>query len=239
MDFGGDRINKEWMSKSPIIVALDYDNPEEALALVDRLQGSIDFFKVGKQLFTRTGPEIVRQLRARKVDVFLDLKFHDIPETVRKAVRSCVDLDVRFLTIHTSGGSEMMKAALAGAQASKTEILGVTVLTSMNDAGLQELGVNRSVADQVVHLAKLAVDSGLTGLVCSPFEVELIREKVSKTVSLVTPGIRGPEDAAGDQKRTLSAAEAMKRGSTYLVVGRPITQAKDPVEAAKRILEQI
>ncbi len=227
------------MSKSPIIVALDYDSAEEALQLVDRLHGAIDFFKVGKQLFTRTGPEIIHQLRKREVDVFLDLKFHDIPETVRKAVKSCVDLEVRFLTIHTSGGSEMMNYALQGADGSGTEILGVTVLTSMNEEGIREIGVNRTVSDQVLSLATLAVESGLKGLVCSPYEVEFIREKVSKTVTLVTPGIRGPEEAKGDQKRTLSAAEAIQKGSSYLVIGRPITQAQDPVEAAHRIIASI
>ena len=227
------------MSKSPIIVALDFDDGQEALKLVDRLQGSIDFFKVGKQLFTRKGPEIVRELRARGVDVFLDLKFHDIPETVRKAVCSCADLEVRFLTIHTSGGSEMMKAAVLGVQGSQTEILGVTVLTSMNEEGIREIGLNRSVSNQVLSLATLALESGLKGLVCSPYEVELIREKVSKTVTLVTPGIRGAEEAKGDQKRTLSAAEAIQKGSNFLVIGRPITQAQDPVEAANRIIASI
>ncbi len=227
------------MSKSPIIVALDYDSAEEALELVDRLHGAIDFFKVGKQLFTRTGPEIVRQLRGRGVEVFLDLKFHDIPETVRKAVRSCVDLEVRFLTIHTSGGSEMMKYALQGAEGSKTEVLGVTVLTSMNEEAIREVGVNRSISDQVLSLATLAVESGLKGLVCSPYEVKIIREKVSKTVTLVTPGIRGLGEEKGDQKRTLSAAEAIQKGSTYLVIGRPITQAQDPVEAAHQIITSI
>ncbi len=227
------------MSKSPIIVALDYDSAEEALQLVDRLQGSIDFFKVGKQLFTRTGPEIVRQLRSRGVEVFLDLKFHDIPETVRKAVKSCVDLEVRFLTIHTSGGSEMMQFALQGAEGSATEILGVTVLTSMNEVGMHEIGIQGTVSDQVLSLATLAVNSGLKGLVCSPYEVSLIREKVSKSVLLVTPGIRSPEEAKGDQKRILSAAEAIEQGSSYLVVGRPITQAQDPVAAVQQMRASI
>jgi len=218
---------------------LDFDDAQEALKLVDRLQGAIDFFKVGKQLFTRKGPEIVRELRLRGVDVFLDLKFHDIPETVRKAVCSCADLEVRFLTIHTSGGSEMMRAAALGAKGSQTEILGVTVLTSMNDQGLEEIGVNRSISEQVIHLSQLALAAGLNGLVCSPYEVEMIRQKVSKTITLVTPGIRGPGDLLNDQKRTLSAKEAIQKGSSYLVVGRPITQAKDPVEAAYQIIASI
>lgn len=224
---------------SRLIVALDYDSAHEALALVDELKGIVSFFKVGKQLFTKEGPEIVRQLRARGLDVFLDLKFHDIPETVKKAVRSCVAHEVRFLTIHTSGGTEMMQAALQGCEGSSTQILGVTVLTSMNDGAIHELGIQRSASEQVLHLATMASKAGLTGLVCSPQEVSMIRQKISSTITLVTPGIRGAGDAAGDQKRTLSASEAIQQGSSYLVVGRPITQAASPRDAAQKILGEM
>lgn len=227
------------MSTDKVIVALDYDDPATALSLVHQIRDYITFFKVGSQLFTRTGPEFIRELRSLNVQVFLDLKFHDIPATVGHAVLEAVKLDVRFLTIHTSGGSEMMKAAVQSVAGSQTTVLGVTVLTSMDDSALHEIGVTQTVSAQVLHLAQLAQQSGIRGLVCSPQEIALIRRKLGPEISLVTPGIRSTSDAKQDQKRTLSASEALNQGATHLVVGRPITQAPDPVEAARKLVEEV
>ena len=222
------------MPADPIIVALDYDEAEQALRLVAQIKDYLRFFKVGSQLFTREGPDFIRRLRGLGVDVFLDLKFHDIPETVRKAVRSAAALDVRFLTIHTSGGPAMIEAALKGAEeaGTGTTVLGVTVLTSMDEASLRATGQERTPAGQVLFLAEMAQKSGLKGLVCSPLEIAPIRARLGNEILLVTPGIRSGTDAKGDQKRTLSAGEALRLGASHLVVGRPITEAPDPVAAA-------
>ena len=220
------------MSADHIIVALDYDEAEQALRLASQIKDYLRFFKVGSQLFTREGPDFIRRLRGLGVDVFLDLKFHDIPETVRKAVRSAAALDVRFLTIHTSGGPAMIEAALKGAEGTGTTVLGVTVLTSMDEASLRATGQERTPAEQVLFLAEMAQKSGLKGLVCSPLEIVPIRAKLGNDLLLITPGIRSGTDAKGDQKRTLSAEEALRLGASHLVVGRPITEASDPVAAA-------
>ncbi len=227
------------MPSDRLIVALDYDDPQKALTLVDQLAPYLSFYKVGKQLFTLCGPDFVRELRRKGVDVFLDLKFHDIPQTVSKAVKSAVSLDVRFLTIHASGGSEMMRAAAEAVKGTKTQVLAVTVLTSFDEESLKQIGVDHTVPGQVLNLARLAATSGIQGLVCSPFEVELIRGQIKTPMTLVTPGIRGPNDPLGDQKRTLSAKEAIQAGANYLVVGRPVTQAADPVASAKALIESI
>ncbi len=226
------------MATDKLIVALDMDSGEQALALVRQLKSSLSLFKVGSQLFTREGPAFLRELRHEGVDIFLDLKFHDIPQTVVKAVNAAKALEVRYLTIHTSGGSEMMIAAQEAVKDSGTELLGVTVLTSLDDEALHEIGFDHTTQGQVVHLARLAVTSGLGGLVCSAQEIELIRHQIKLPVKLITPGIRSAKDQIGDQKRTLSAAEALKRGATHLVVGRPITAASDPVAAAHALLAE-
>lgn len=227
------------MSTAQIIVALDFETPAPALALVRQIKEHLTFFKVGSQLFTHAGPDFVRELRGLGVEVFLDLKFHDIPETVRKAVAEAIKLDVRLLTLHTSGGSAMMRAAVEAAAGSSTTLLGVTVLTSMDDDSLRELNVNHTVPGQVLHLARLAQQSGLRGLVCSPHEIELIRRELGSEMMLVTPGIRSATEAKQDQKRTLSAGEAVRLGANYLVIGRPITQAADPATAAQHLLAEI
>jgi len=223
------------MPTDPIIVALDYDEAEQALQLVSQIKDYLRFFKVGSQLFTREGPLFIRRLREHGVEVFLDLKFHDIPETVRKAVRAAAALDVRFLTIHTSGGPAMIEAALKGAEGTRTTVLGVTVLTSMDEASLRATGQTRTPAEQVLFLAEMAQKAGLRGLVCSPLEITPIREQLGKDLLLVTPGIRGTGDRQGDQKRTLSAEEALRLGANHLVIGRPITEAPDPVAVAKTL----
>jgi orotidine-5'-phosphate decarboxylase len=221
-----------------LILALDVDSTADALALVRRLKSQLSLFKVGLQLFTREGPSIVKALRAEGVDVFLDLKYHDIPQTVAHAVRAAVALDVRFLTIHAGGGLAMMKAAQAATSGSRTEILAVTVLTSLDDGTLREIGYERTTAEQVLHFARLAAQAGVPGLVCSPHEIGLIREGLPEPIKLVTPGVRAAVDGKQDQKRTLTAAEAFKRGATHLVIGRPITQAPDPVVATQAILAE-
>lgn len=231
---------------NPIIVALDVDNPERAVHLAQTLLPAVGAFKIGSELFTTGGPDMVRQIRALGGSVFLDLKYHDIPNTVAKAVAAAVRLDVRMLTVHTSGGLEMMKAAVASAQETASKlgqtpplVLGVTVLTSMDLTAFNEIGVPGSIGAQVERLAGLAVRAGLRGLVCSPLEVVRLREILPSDVQLVTPGIRMTSDAADDQKRTLSAGEALTAGANWLVIGRPIYASVDPLASARNILAAI
>lgn len=232
--------------KNPIIVALDLPDVERAVALAQRVAPHVGAFKVGKELFVSAGPDIVRRLRAAGGSVFLDLKFHDIPNTVAKAVAAAIRLDVQMLTIHASGGSEMMRAAERAAVETAAQlgrpaplVLGVTVLTSMDSAALAELGGEVDVARQVERLALLAAKSGLRGLVCSPLELPMLRRVLPESVQLVTPGIRTGAEKADDQKRTLSPREAVSAGASWLVVGRPIYAAPDPVAAAEAILASI
>jgi orotidine-5'-phosphate decarboxylase len=229
--------------RNPIIVALDLPTAEQAIALAEQVAPVVGAFKIGKELFTAVGPDIVRRIRATGASVFLDLKFHDIPNTVAKAVASAVRLDVQMLTIHASGGSEMMRAAEESAQKTAAQaglnaplVLGVTVLTSSDANTLAEIGCEPNPGKQVERLAKLAVASGLRGLVCSPLEIAQLRQILPASVQLVTPGIRTGAEKADDQKRTLSPREAMDAGASWLVIGRPITAAPNPREAAEKIL---
>lgn len=231
---------------NPIIVALDVPTVDKALALAGQVAPAVGAFKIGSELFTAAGPDIVRQIRATGAAVFLDLKFHDIPNTVAKAVASAVRLDVQMLTLHTSGGPAMMKAAEESAQQTAAQlgrpaplVLGVTVLTSMDGNELGAVGLPSNVGKQVERLATLAADAGLRGLVCSPLEIAALRQLLPASMQLVTPGIRGPGDTAGDQKRTLSAKEAMDAGASWLVIGRPIYAAENPRAAAERILDSL
>jgi orotidine-5'-phosphate decarboxylase len=232
--------------RNPIIVALDVPGAEAALALAERVAPVVGAFKIGSELFTAAGPDIVRRVRATGAAVFLDLKFHDIPNTVAKAVASAVRLDVQMLTLHVSGGGEMMRAAEVSAQRIATElsrpaplVLGVTVLTSSVALTLRETGVESEVPAQVERLARLAVASGLRGLVCSPLELGLLRQVLPRDVKLVTPGIRTGAEQADDQKRTLSPREALAAGADWLVIGRPIYAAPDPRAAAADILASL
>jgi len=229
--------------RNPIIVALDLPTAEQAIALAEQVAPAVGAFKIGKELFTAVGPDIVRRIRATGASVFLDLKFHDIPNTVAKAVASAVRLDVQMLTIHASGGSEMMRAAEESAQKTAAQaglnaplVLGVTVLTSSDANTLAEIGCEPNPGKQVERLAKLAVNAGLRGLVCSPLEIAQLRQILPASVQLVTPGIRTGAEKADDQKRTLSPREAMDAGASWLVIGRPITAAPNPREAAEKIL---
>ncbi|MDX1953033.1 MAG: orotidine-5'-phosphate decarboxylase [Verrucomicrobiota bacterium] len=234
------------MKRNPIIVALDVQESSRALELARALAGTVGALKIGSELFTIAGPEIVRQVRALGVPVFLDLKFHDIPNTVAQAVSSAVQLDVSMLTIHAGGGSAMMKAALEAARTSAAKfnrpeplLLGVTVLTSLSDAELGEVGLEPNAVEQVARLARLAVQSGMNGLVCSPKEVPVLRGFLPPTFQLVTPGIRPAGSAMGDQKRTLTPREALEAGSNWLVIGRPICAAADPRRVAEEIVQTL
>ena len=232
--------------RNPIIAALDVPTAEQALKLAGELAPAVGAFKIGSELFTVAGPDIVKQIRATGASVFLDLKFHDIPNTVAKAVTAAVQLDVQMLTVHTSGGFDMLRAAEQAAEEVAWKIgripplvLGVTVLTSLNTAALREIGLDVNVEYQVRRLATVATKAGLRGLVCSPQEVVKLRQVVPPAMQLVTPGIRTGAEAADDQKRTLTPREAILAGANWLVIGRPIYAAENPRAAAEKILESI
>jgi orotidine-5'-phosphate decarboxylase len=225
-----------------LILALDVPTREAAAPVLRQLRGQLRWVKIGLQMFTAHGPDYVREVAGLGFNIFLDLKLHDIPNTVAKAVESLAPLPIQMLTLHTAGGGEMLRAARAAQQQHNPGLLllGVTVLTSMDAAGLAEIGVTSPAADQVARLGQLAADAGLRGLVCSPLEVALLRRQLPAGVQLVTPGIR-PAGEAGtdDQKRVMTPAEAARAGSTYIVVGRPILQAADPAAAARAILAEL
>ena len=229
------------MSHSRIIVPLDFNTAEQALQLVEKLQPDLCRLKVGKELFTKAGPVLVEKLIAKGFDIFLDLKFHDIPTTVAKACAVAADLGVWMLNVHASGGSEMMSLAREEIEkkSHRPLLIGVTILTSMNQAALKELGIQCSVAEQVMRLAQLTSDAGLDGVVCSAHEVKMLRDNLGGEFKLVTPGIRPGGTDNDDQKRVMTPGQAISAGSDYLVIGRPITQAADPAQALKDISEEI
>ncbi len=223
-----------------LLVALDVDSRDQAISLADRLRGTVGGFKIGSRLFTTEGPSLVAALADRGDRVFLDLKYHDIPTVVAEAVRAAGRLGTWMLTVHTSGGQAMLSAAAdaAAGMDQPPRIVGVTVLTSFDEAELTRIGVSRGVSAQVEALAELAVASGLDGVVASPRELGPLRRLLGATPLIVTPGIRGGAAGAStgdDQRRTLGPAEALRDGASYLVVGRPIIAADDPVAAAQTI----
>ena len=220
-----------------IIVALDVPTKEEALALVDQLRDEISFFKIGLQLYTAEGPEIVRAVLSTDAKVWLDLKLHDIPNTVARAVESASNLGVHMLTIHLSGGSEMIRAATA-ARTNNITILGVTVLTSANEQTLREIGVADRVADQVLRLAKLGVKAEIDGIVASPHEIKALRAEFGEKIKIVVQGIRPSWAEPGDQKRFMTPRQAVDAGADYIGIGRPITTHPRPREALAKILEE-
>jgi orotidine-5'-phosphate decarboxylase len=228
-------------AKDRLIVALDVSSATQAQRIVQAIGESAGTYKIGKQLFTAEGPRVVRDLVASGRKVFLDLKFHDIPNTVGAAVRSACELGISMLTVHASGGSKMLKAAVeAAAQSSaKPLVLAVTVLTSFTDADVQEIGVPGTVLNQALHLGALARSAGCGGLVSSAKEVAELRRELGEGFAIVTPGIRPAGSTAGDQARVVTPADAIAAGATHLVIGRPILEAPDPAKAAADIVAEI
>ena len=226
---------------SKIIVALDYADATSALRLVDKLDPVLCKLKVGKELFTAAGPALVEKLVEKNFKVFLDLKFHDIPNTVSNACQAASNLGVWMLNVHASGGSAMMQAALEGVDKSNHQpyLIAVTVLTSMNQSTLNEIGIKTSLEEQVLKLAKLTQQCGLHGVVCSALEAQLLKQQLPDNFLLVTPGIRPASASLDDQTRVLTPAQALDVGASYLVIGRPITQATNPIDALIAIHQQI
>lgn len=229
------------MNKNPVIVALDYPSAEPALALARQLSPELCRLKVGKELFTRTGQSLVEALHQLGFEVFLDLKFHDIPNTVAGAVRSAAELGVWMVNVHASGGRRMMEAAAGALQGftDRPQLIAVTVLTSMSDDDLRELGYTETAAERVTRLAALTQDCGLDGVVCSAMEAPQLRRERGSDFCLVTPGIRLAGDDAGDQRRVLTPADAIANGSDYLVIGRSVTGAADPLAALQRVHSEL
>ena len=225
------------MTDSPVIVALDFPAAEAALAFVDRLEPGSCRLKIGKELFTAAGPDLVREVVGRGFDVFLDLKYHDIPNTVAQACKAAASLGVWMLNVHALGGRRMMEAAREALESvpNRPRLIAVTILTSMGPEDLAEIGLPGEPAEHVQRLAALAETAGLDGVVCSPREVAMLRETRGQDFLLVTPGIRPAGSDIGDQKRIMTPAQALHTGSNYLVIGRPITQALDPVAALATI----
>jgi orotidine-5'-phosphate decarboxylase len=233
-------------AKQRLIFALDVDNLEDAGKWVERLQGQVGVFKIGKQLFTRCGPEVVRLVQDRGGDVFLDLKYHDIPNTVAMAGLEALRLGVRMFNVHALGGFDMMARLVAEIDKAcphgnpdRPILLAVTILTSSTEETLRGVGIDRPVTVMVPKLARLAKDAGMDGVVASPQEVALIREACGDDFLIVTPGVRPAFAAQDDQKRVTTPAEAMRSGADYLVIGRPISAAADPAEAADMILQEM
>ncbi|HQF38116.1 MAG TPA: orotidine-5'-phosphate decarboxylase [Opitutaceae bacterium] len=224
-----------------LILALDCETAEEADPILRQLSGRLRWVKIGLQMFTAYGPDYVRRVADQGFSIFLDLKLHDIPNTVAKAVQSLAPLPIGMLTLHTCGGREMMEWAVKAQRQHKPDLLllGVTVLTSMDDAALNGTGVPGAAATQVERLARLAASAGLSGLVCSPHEVAPLRAALPPTVQLVTPGVRPADAAQDEQKRVMTPADAARAGSNFIVVGRPILRAPSPADAATRILREL
>lgn len=233
-------------SKDKLIVALDFDNEEKAIALVEKLKNDVRFFKVGLELFTSCGPGIVKRIRETDSEVFLDLKLHDIPNTVIKAAVAAARLGVFMFNVHALGGYEMMKNTADEVEVESERlginmpsILAVTILTSMDEKALKKIGIGGSIQKQVLKLACLARDAGLDGVVASPHEASAIRKKMGEDFLIVTPGVRPALAASQDQKRIATPKKALRAGADYIVVGRPITEAKDPLMAARAILKEM
>jgi orotidine-5'-phosphate decarboxylase len=228
-------------ASSPILVALDYPEMAQAMAMAERLDPSICRVKVGKELFTRCGPAIIEALQKKDFQVFLDLKFHDIPNTTANAVAVAAELGVWMVNVHASGGRRMLEACVdrLSTYSQRPLLIGVTVLTSMQREDLQGIGLDASPIAHVERLAALSKQAGLDGVVCSSHEVSSLKLALGEQFKLVTPGIRPLDAALGDQKRVMTPAQALAAGSDYLVIGRPITQANDPDKALRNILAEL
>ncbi len=232
--------------RGKLIVALDVDTKEKAVSLVEKLREYVGIFKIGSELFTSCGPDVITEVKNNGCEVFLDLKFHDIPNTVARSAIAAVRSGALIFNVHALGGADMMKkAAEAVAKESrelkieKPKIIAVTVLTSMDENSLKKIGIDDNMETQVLRLAKLARESGMDGVVASPSETSLIRKSIGKDFLIVTPGVRPSWAAVNDQKRIAAPKEAIENGADFIVVGRPITEAADPVSAAKKVLEEI
>ena len=232
--------------KDKIVFALDVEHFGEAQQWVNRLKGHVGVFKVGKQLFTHAGPKVIDMIRQKGQNAFLDLKYHDIPNTVAKAGEEATKLGVVMFNLHALGGFEMMRKTVEASRATakslgvpKPLILAVTILTSMDEETLKEVGVQGPLVEEVGRLASLSLKAGVDGVVASPQEIGIIRQRCGEKFLIVTPGIRHPSDKRDDQKRTMSPKEAITAGANYLVIGRPIKEAKDPLEAVQKIIEDI
>lgn len=226
-------------AKEKIIVAIDAPTSSAAFLLADQLAGTAAWVKVGLQLFTAEGPSVVRAMKDRGFKVFLDLKFHDIPNTAREAVHSAVQLGADMTTIHLSGGRKMISEAVGASVDSSLLVLGVTVLTSFDAAELQGIGITASPAEQVSNLVRLGHAVGLRGVVCSPHEIAALRKEFGDSLTIVTPGVRPAGSAANDQQRIMTPSQAIAAGASHLVVGRPITGDPSPREALQRIVDEI
>lgn len=228
-------------SDSKIIVALDYADAKSALALVNQLDPSLCKLKIGKELFTATGPQLVETIVNQGFKLFLDLKFHDIPNTVAKACTAASNLGVWMLNVHASGGLPMMQAAREGIDKSHHNpyLIAVTVLTSMNQEVFNQLGIHKTIAEQVLDLAKLTKKAGLNGVVCSAMEAQTLRQNLGADFCLVTPGIRPANSNQDDQSRVVTPQDAINSGASYLVIGRPITKAQNPLKALENIVQSI
>ena len=229
--------------QNKLIVALDVDNLKKAEELVDKLYPAVKIFKIGSQLFSAAGPEAARMIKGKGGEIFLDLKYHDIPNTVAKAVRVAAQLRPLMVNIHASGGADMIKAASGSIKSLPRDqrplLLAVTVLTSIDKNTLRRLGISRPAIKQVVFLAKMAKDSGADGVVCSPKEIQAVRAVCGRNFTIVTPGVRPVGVSSFDQKRIATPAWAIRKGADFIVVGRPITKAADPRKAAEEIIKQI
>lgn len=232
--------------RGKLIVALDVDTKEKAVFLVKKLREDVGIFKIGSELFTSCGPDVIKEVKSNGCEVFLDLKFHDIPNTVARSAIAAVRSGALIFNVHALGGADMMKKAAEAvakeARALKIEkpkIIAVTVLTSMDENNLKKIGIDDNMENQVLRLAKLARESGMDGVVASPSETGLIRKSIGKDFLIVTPGVRPSWAAVNDQKRIAAPKEAIENGADFIVVGRPITEAADPVSAAKKVLEEI
>jgi len=225
--------------KEKLVVALDRSSREEILRLADALAGTVGVMKIGLQAYVANGPSLVRELVERGERVFLDLKFHDIPNTAKSAVAEARSLGASIVNVHAAGGPEMLRACRDEMPRGEAILLGVTILTSLGSSDLEAVGLGGDAAENVVRLARLCQASGLDGVVASPREIELIRDACGREFVILTPGIRSASDAAGDQKRTMTPGEAIRAGADYIVVGRPITGANDPRGAAMRIVDEM
>ncbi|MBW1972567.1 MAG: orotidine-5'-phosphate decarboxylase [Deltaproteobacteria bacterium] len=233
-------------AKEKLILALDIDNTSKAIELIELLKDYIGIFKIGKQLFTRLGPEIIRIIQKKGGKVFLDLKFFDIPNTVKKAVKEATFHKVSMFTIHAMGGRKMIKEAVKSCIDSanmlkipRPLVLAVTLLTSFDEKGIHEIGISGSIEENVLKLARLSMEAGADGVIASPKEIKLIRKECGDKFLIVTPGIRPSSINKDDQVRTMTPSEAIKEGADYIVVGRPILLAEDPVEEAKKIINNV